>query len=78
MANNRSKCKRKKRKKKAAKKAATKRILLMTASIRQIHEDLDADGRCKHGLTKETCAYCQGQPVSTYSSSVGLAFIHRC
>jgi hypothetical protein len=69
------KCLRKKRKRRCAKKADRARIITMTTTIVKIHEELAVDGRCKHGLTEQTCAYCQGMPITHYACSVGMAFI---
>lgn len=39
--------------------------------------ELRVDGRCKHGLTPKTCAFCLGHAPSEYGASIGNAWIRQ-
>lgn len=53
----------------------TRLLNKMCGSIAHIHDELRADGRCKHGMVPMQCSYCKGMPMTKYAQSVGGAWI---
>lgn len=47
----------------------------MAKPQQQVRTETRIDGRCIHGLTNKTCAFCLGYPPSNYAQSVGHSWI---